>query len=104
MESNVAKYIEDFRVLVRAAARAGRFADPVAFDPDEFQEPLLKASRRGDFVPVDGALLRDWDRDYPRPSADCSKSRARASSSSTTSTSPCGTGTRLKKRTISPCS
>jgi hypothetical protein len=66
MESKVATYAEDFRVLVRAAARAGRFADPVAFDPDEFEEPLLKASRRGDFVPIDGALIRDWDRDYRR--------------------------------------
>src|SRR5262245_54840095 len=64
MESNVRQYSEDFRRLTDAAARAAGFSDPVAFDADDFENHLLKASRRGRFAPIDGAFIRDWDRDY----------------------------------------
>src|SRR5262245_11399633 len=65
MASTVRQYSEDFRRLTdAAAARAAGLARPVAFDADDFEQHLLKASRRGRFVPIDGAFIRDWDRDY----------------------------------------
>jgi hypothetical protein len=48
--------------------RAGS-ADPVAVDLDEFHAPLLKAARRGPFLPLDGVLVRDWNLDERRTSA-----------------------------------
>ena len=54
-------FAADFRAMVTAAAEAAGFADPVAFDPDDFAVPLLHNSTRGRFVPVSGAFVRDWD-------------------------------------------
>jgi hypothetical protein len=56
----------DHRALVELAARAAGISDPVAVLLDEFQNPILDRARRGPFVPVQGAFVRDWDRSYPR--------------------------------------
>jgi cell division protease FtsH len=56
----------DHRNLVRACGDALGVADPVAFDPDDLQEPLVKAARRGPIYPIQGMMIRDWDRDSPR--------------------------------------
>lgn len=59
-------FTADHRYLIAAAAQAGGFRDPVAFDADDFQTHLLKAARRGRFFPVDGVFIRDWDPDFRR--------------------------------------
>ena len=53
------------RTLPPAVTQAG-FAQPVAFAPDDFREPLLKAARRGPLLSLDGVLVRDWDPDTRR--------------------------------------
>ncbi len=62
-------YTADHRYLLDVAARDGGLIDPVALDLDEFAEPLLKASRRGEFMAIDGMLVRDWDPANRRSSA-----------------------------------
>lgn len=66
MKAKLASYTEDVRRIVAAAAEAAGLAEPVAFDPDEFQEHLLKKAARGRFIPLDGVLIRDWDPDWRR--------------------------------------
>jgi cell division protease FtsH len=56
----------DHRELIAAAAQAAGIADPVAVELDEFQYPILRHARRGPFIPVQGALVRTWDRSHPR--------------------------------------
>ncbi len=58
------KFTDDHRELIAAAAQAGGFRDPVAFDADDFESPLLKAARRGRMIPIHGVLIRDWDPDF----------------------------------------
>ncbi len=69
MRSRLRQYTADHRHLLHVIARQAGFAAPVAIDLDEFLEPLLKVARRGDVVPLDGVLVRDWDpanrRTYP---------------------------------------
>jgi cell division protease FtsH len=60
------EFTADHRYLIAAAAQAGGFRDPVAFDADLFETHLLKASRRGRFAPIDGVFIRDWDPDFRR--------------------------------------
>jgi hypothetical protein len=62
MDSRLKTFTADHRYLLEAAARAAGLADPVAVNTDEFYEPLIKASRRGELLPIDGVLVRDWDR------------------------------------------
>jgi hypothetical protein len=66
MKPTLGAYTGDFRRIVAAAADAAGFANPVAFDPDEFQDLLLKKAARGRFIPLDGVLIRDWDPDWRR--------------------------------------
>jgi len=54
------------KALVRACGEALGIADPVVFDPDDLQDPLVKAARRGPFYPIQGMMIRDWNRDSPR--------------------------------------
>lgn len=56
------KNLEDHRFLLAELGRIGGFADPVAFEPDEFLSPMLKASVRGQLLPIGDVLVRDWDR------------------------------------------
>jgi len=48
--------------LLRAAADVAGLTDPVAFDPDEFQDAMLKGATRGPVRPAGAVLIRDWFR------------------------------------------
>src|SRR5437868_6828751 len=56
----------DHRSLVDAAAEAAEITDPVAVELDEFEEAILQHAVRGPLVPLQGMLIRDWDRSHPR--------------------------------------
>src|SRR6266566_6355840 len=60
------RYTADHRYLLEAVGRYAGMAKPVAIRLDAFQIPLLKASRRGAILPVDGVLVRDWHPDSRR--------------------------------------
>jgi hypothetical protein len=60
------QYTADHRYLLEIVARQAGFASPVAVDLDEFHTPLLKAARKGELLPIDGVLVRDWDPDNRR--------------------------------------
>jgi hypothetical protein len=66
MGNTLQEYAADHRYLLEVAARQAGFAAPVAIDLDEFQAPLLKLARKGEIVPLDGVLVRDWDPDRRR--------------------------------------
>lgn len=55
------QYAADHRALVAAAAEAAGIADPVAFDPSYYRYYVLKKAVRGPLVPLDGALIREWE-------------------------------------------
>jgi hypothetical protein len=59
-------YTADHRYVLQTVARQTGLADPVAVDLDEFAEPLFKAARKGEYLPLDGVLVRDWDPDVGR--------------------------------------
>jgi hypothetical protein len=57
----LAAYTADIKRLLAACERLG-VTDPVPVQLDQFSQPLLKAAVRGPVEPLDGALVRDWDR------------------------------------------
>ena len=63
MMSQLQDYTADHRFLLEAIARLAGFESPVAIDLDEFHEPLLRTAHKGELLPVDGVLVRDWDPD-----------------------------------------
>jgi hypothetical protein len=69
MRSRRKEFAADQHYLLETVARRAGFADPVAVELEEFYTPLLKAARRGPFLPIDGVLVRDWDPDERRTSA-----------------------------------
>src|SRR5947209_1707851 len=62
----LAQVTADHRQLVEAAARAAGIADPVAVDLDDYQYVILQNAVRGPFVPLDGVMIRAWDRSWVR--------------------------------------
>ena len=54
-------------------------SSPVAIDMDEFYVPLVKAARRGELLPIEGVLVRDWAPDSRRTSPGATSSSRRAS-------------------------
>ena len=62
----LALQVEAQTMLIAQAARALGAGDVIAFAPDEFTEPLLKAATRGPVLPIEGVLIRNWDRDNRR--------------------------------------
>jgi cell division protease FtsH len=66
MSLPLAQVTADHRSLVEAAAEAAGIADPVAVELDEFQLVILKHAVRGPLVPLQGVLIRDWDRSWTR--------------------------------------
>jgi hypothetical protein len=66
MASPLKQFTADHRYLLEVAGRQAGFRHPVAVNLDDFQEPLLLAARRGEFLPVDGVLVRNWDPDHRR--------------------------------------
>src|SRR5262245_18286183 len=59
----------DHNALSRAATKAANIADPVAVNLDQFRYTVLMNARRGVFMPVEGAFIRDWDRSFAKYSA-----------------------------------
>src|SRR6266436_2600888 len=51
MNRHLQSYAADHRYLLNVV------------DLDDFNMPLLKAARKGEIVPIDGVLVRDWDPD-----------------------------------------
>ena len=66
MTSPLKQYAADHRYRLDAAGRQAGLSCPVALDLDEFREPLLKAARKREILPIDGVLVRDWDPDNRR--------------------------------------
>src|SRR5690348_14652538 len=66
MKSPLKQYTADHRFLLDAVARQAGFSSPVVIDLDEFYVPLTRAARKGEFLPIDGVLVRDWDPDNRR--------------------------------------
>jgi cell division protease FtsH len=63
---NLQSYAADHRLLLEQVSQAAGFEDPVVVDLDEFYEPLLRRSRKAEFIPIEGVLVRDWDPDNRR--------------------------------------
>jgi hypothetical protein len=63
MSSQLKQYTADHRYLLEIVSQQAGLAEPVAVELDEFYVPLLKAARKGDLLPIDGVLVRDWDPD-----------------------------------------
>jgi hypothetical protein len=57
-------YTADHKTLLDATAKAAGIEDPVAVQLDAYFHPVLTKATRGPVVPVDGVLVRDWDRDH----------------------------------------
>jgi hypothetical protein len=66
MKSPLQHYTEDHRHLLDLVGREANLADPIAVDLDDFTVPLMKAARKGELMPIDGVLVRDWDPDNRR--------------------------------------
>ena len=47
---------------------AGDLADPIAVDFDDFAGPIMRHSRKGDMVPIEGVLIREWSTSSRRES------------------------------------
>jgi len=60
MPTLVTDYTTDQKYLVDAAGRAAGLVDPVAFDAGYYSYYLLRKAVRGPLVPLDGALIREW--------------------------------------------
>jgi cell division protease FtsH len=66
MFSTLDHYTADHRFLLEAVVRKTGFTDPIVVNLDEFYVPVLRAARKGELVPIDGVLVRDWDPDNRR--------------------------------------
>jgi hypothetical protein len=60
MDTKLQQFTAEHRYLLDLAARKAGFAQPVAVNLNHYHDPLLKAARKGELVPVDGVLIRDW--------------------------------------------
>src|SRR5262249_7482945 len=58
--SQLKHYTADHRYLLEVVARQAGFAHPVAITFNQLADPLLRASRKGEVLPIDGVLVRDW--------------------------------------------
>ena len=61
MTLRIGDYAADHRYLVEAAGRAAGLVDPVAFDPSYYRYYLLRKAVRGELLPLDGAVVREWE-------------------------------------------
>ncbi len=67
MDNHLQQFTAEHRYLLDQAAQRAGFSDPVAVVLNQFNDPLLKAARKGELLPVDGVLVRDWAPEYHRP-------------------------------------
>ncbi|MCI0457005.1 MAG: ATP-binding protein [Gemmataceae bacterium] len=58
--SQLKNYTNDHRYLLDMAGREAGFAHPVAITFNQLADPLLRASRKSELLPIDGVLIRDW--------------------------------------------
>src|SRR5439155_21799727 len=58
--SALKNYTADHRYLLEVVGRQAGFAAPVAITLNQLEVPLLKAAGRGEILPIDGVLVRDW--------------------------------------------
>jgi hypothetical protein len=68
MGSQLKKYSADHRFLLEMVRTAAGVAAPVVINLDEFAAPLLKNARKGELLPIDGVLVRDWSPENRRQS------------------------------------
>src|SRR5262245_9633740 len=61
MRSSLKEFAADHRYLLEVAARQAGLERPIAVNLDQFYWPLIKEARRGELLPIDGVLIRDWD-------------------------------------------
>ncbi len=66
MHSELQQYAADHRHLLDVVARQTGMERPVALDLDVLEDPLVKAAKRGDLLPIDGVMVRDWSPDQRR--------------------------------------
>ena len=66
MSKRLKEYTADHRYLLEVVARQAGFSAPVAIDLNAFYVPLLKTARKGEILPLDGVLVRDWHPDNRR--------------------------------------
>src|SRR5437879_10747845 len=66
MSKRLREYTADHRYLLEVVARQAGFSAPVAIDLNAFYVPLLKTARKGEILPLDGVLVRDWHPDDRR--------------------------------------
>src|SRR5262249_17964019 len=64
MPSPLEQFAADHRYLLNLVARQAGFADPVAINLHVFHEPLMRHARKGEVLPIDGVLVRDWNPDH----------------------------------------
>jgi hypothetical protein len=69
MQTPLEIHAAEHRLLLDQVARHTGMTDPVAVDMSVFREPLLRVARKGDLVPLSGALVRDWNPDLRAQSA-----------------------------------
>lgn len=69
MDNKLQQFAAEHRYLLDLAARQAGFTEPVAVVLNQFNDPLLKAARKGELLPIDGVLVRDWASDHHRPHA-----------------------------------
>jgi hypothetical protein len=69
MRSRLQDFAAGQRYLLDTVARRAGFVDPVALQLHEFMAPLVKAAKRGPFLPIEGVLVRDWDPNDRRANA-----------------------------------
>jgi cell division protease FtsH len=63
MNSHLKQYTADHRYLLELVAHRMGFAVPVAIDFDDFHDPLMRLARKGEMLPINGVLVRDWQPD-----------------------------------------
>jgi cell division protease FtsH len=61
--------LADHQALLKAVESAVGLMDPVAMELGQFQEPMLRKSRRLPVVPVEGVMIRDWHREMKQTNA-----------------------------------
>jgi hypothetical protein len=66
MAATLCQFAADHRQLLTVVARHTGMASPVAVQFDDFAGPLLKKARKGELLPIEGVLVRDWDPDIRR--------------------------------------
>src|SRR5262245_52506497 len=60
MHHRLQQYAADHKHVLDLVARQAGFRDPVAVHLDQFYDALIRNARRGEILPIEGVLVRDW--------------------------------------------